>query len=111
MATFPVSSAEPKLRQHSIGATNGSKSNMIDYSVLFHTDHAGSNNYVVDASQLVFNQKKYVTVNRFRKAKLNIKQLDTGNTAALGSFGYYVYDSVSAPKDSIYVSGSFNIEK
>ncbi|RYY07417.1 MAG: hypothetical protein EOP43_03310 [Sphingobacteriaceae bacterium] len=103
--------AFPLYRQYGIAASNNNQTNLLDYAVAFHTDTAGSKNYTLEISQLTINKKTYSTANIYRNAVFKVDKLDATNNTTTGSFSYYVYDDILSPKDSIYVTGSFNILK
>jgi hypothetical protein len=110
-ATTGKDPAYPLYRQYGFDATNNSQTNLLDFAVSFHTDTAGSRRYTLELSQLTVNKKTYSTANIYGNAVFKVEKLDgTGNTAT-GSFGYFLYDDITSPTDSIYVSGTFNIVK
>jgi hypothetical protein len=110
-ANVTVGSNNTLYSQYNISGSNGSQTNPIDYLLTFGPDNTNTNNYIFGTSQVTFNKKTYSTINANGKAKIIVDKLDTGNNTASGSFSYYLYDSVSSPKDSIYISGTFNIVK
>lgn len=101
----------PLFKEYFIVGDNGNQTSSLSYSASFHTDTVGSKNFVFESSQLFFNKKTYTTFNISGTAKFNIEKLDDAANTVSGTFGYYVYDDILKPTDSVYVSGSFNILK
>ncbi|RYE26663.1 MAG: hypothetical protein EOP42_20505 [Sphingobacteriaceae bacterium] len=101
----------PLYKQYGFDATNNNQANMLDYAVSFHTDTVGSKKYTLEISQLTLNKKTYSTANIYGNAVFKVDKLDAANNTTSGSFSYFVYDDILTPKDSIYVSGTFNIVK
>ena len=103
--------AFPLYRQYGIAASNNNQTNLLDYAVAFHTDTAGSKNYTLEICQLTMNKKTYSTANIRGNAVFKVDKLDATANTATGSFRYYLYDDILSPKDSIFITGSFNIVK
>ncbi len=103
--------AFPLYRQYGIAASNNSQTNLLDYALSFHTDTVGSKKYTLEISQLTINKKTYSTANIYGNAAFKVDKLDAVDNTTSGSFGYFVYDDILTPTDSIYVSGTFNIVK
>ncbi len=95
--------------QYNVTGSKGTQTNALDFILAYEINTA--NKYVLATSQLDFNNKTYTTVNSSGAAKLTVDKMDATANTATGSFGYYLYDSVFTPTDSIYVSGTFNIVK
>lgn len=110
-ANVTVGSGNSLYSQYNISGSNSSQTNAIDYVLTFGPDNANSNNYVFGSSQLTFNNKTYTTTNVSGKAVIKINSLDTYANTASGSFAYYLYDKVTSPTDSVYVTGTFNVIK
>lgn len=104
-------STMPSFRSYAIAGDNGSTTNRLLYSVAFHSDSAGNNTYVFDGSQVIANKKIYTSFNISGSNKFSISKLDEKTYSTAGTFGYYVYDDILNPTDSLYVTGSFNILK
>lgn len=101
----------PRFRNYLIAGDNGSTTNRVLYSVTFHSDSVGNNIYVFDGSQVIINKKTYTSFNISGTNKFTVAKLDEIASSTSGSFGYYVYDDVLHPTDSLYVTGAFNIFK
>jgi hypothetical protein len=96
--------------QYNVSGSSSSKTAPIDFVLAFATDSL-SKKYIVTTSQVDVNNKTYTTLNKFGDAKLTVSKMDEKANTATGTFGYYLYDSVFTPTDSIFVSGTFNIIK
>ncbi len=101
----------PLLKLYTFAGNNGSQTNNLTFGASFHTDTIGNKKFIFDSSQLLFNKKTYTTFNISGTAKFTVDKLDDVANTASGSFGYYVYDAIINPTDSVYVSGTFNFMK
>lgn len=101
----------PQFRNYLIAGDNGSTTSRVLYSVTFHSDSVGNNIYVFDGSQIIVNKKTYTSFNISGANKFSVTKLDEKTYSTSGNFGYYVYNNVLHPTDSLYVAGSFNILK
>ncbi|MGI4021040.1 MAG: hypothetical protein ACRYFA_06000 [Janthinobacterium lividum] len=103
--------ALPSFRSYTLAGDNGNTTNRLVYSAAFHSDSVGNNTYIFDASQVIVGQKVYTSFNVSGKSNFKVDKVDEKAYTTSGSFGYYVYDNILMPKDSLYITGSFNIVK
>lgn len=101
----------PSYRFYTLAGDNGSTTNRLLYSAAFHSDSVGNNIFIFDASQVIVGQKVYTSFNISGKSNFKVDKVDEKAYTTSGNFGYYVYDDILNPKDSLYVTGSFNIAK
>jgi hypothetical protein len=108
-ASASTGSGTSTYTQYNITGSNGSQTNALDFILAYGLNT--NNKYIVTTSLLDYNNKTYSTLNLTGAAKLTVDKMDANASTANGSFGYYLYDDIFTPTDSIYVSGTFNIVK